>query len=55
VADLLAELDRLEERAHHMRTPATFSHMLYTLRHHIGLVRAQLEKRQRDVVAGRGG
>ena len=45
VTDLLGKLDRLEERANHLRLPAAFAHMLYTLRIHMSLVRARLEKR----------
>jgi len=45
VADLAGKLDRLEARANHLRVPAAFAHMLYTLRMHISLVRARIEKR----------
>jgi TRAP-type uncharacterized transport system substrate-binding protein len=45
VKDLVAKLDRLEERANHFRVPTAFAHMLYTLRDHISLVRARIEKR----------
>jgi TRAP-type uncharacterized transport system substrate-binding protein len=45
VEDLTARLDRLEERANHFRMPMAFTHMLYTLRDHISLVRARLQKR----------
>jgi hypothetical protein len=45
VADLLAELDGFERHVNHMRTPLAFSQMLYTLRVHISLVRARLERR----------
>ena len=47
VDDLLAEIDRLEHYVNRMRTPLAFAQMLYTLQHHISLVRARLEKRQR--------
>jgi TRAP-type uncharacterized transport system substrate-binding protein len=43
--DLRADLAKLEDRANHMRVPIGFAHMLYTLRVHIGLVRARLEQR----------
>ncbi|HKQ24877.1 MAG TPA: TAXI family TRAP transporter solute-binding subunit [Burkholderiales bacterium] len=43
--DLQASLEKLEFRANHMRVPVGFAHMLYTLRTHIGLVRARLEQR----------
>jgi hypothetical protein len=43
--DLSARLDRLEERANHFRMPNAFTHMLYTLRLHISLVRERLAKR----------
>lgn len=39
---LLERLDRLEERANRMRVPTGFAHLLYTLRHHIGLVRERV-------------
>jgi hypothetical protein len=42
--DLLARLDRLEERANHLRVPDAFAHFLYTLRDHIDLVRERLVK-----------
>jgi TRAP transporter TAXI family solute receptor len=42
---LRGRLDRLEERANHFRTPIAFTHMLYTLRDHIGLVRERLKNR----------
>jgi TRAP-type uncharacterized transport system substrate-binding protein len=45
VDNLRASLEKLEHRAHHMRVPVAFAHMLYTLRVHIGLVRARLERR----------
>jgi len=38
----LERLDRLEERANRMRVPTAFAHMLYTLKHHIGLVRERV-------------
>jgi hypothetical protein len=41
--DLLGPLDRLERRARQMRVPAPNTHALYTLRHHLSLVRARLE------------
>jgi len=45
VEDLRAALEKLEFRANHLRVPVAFAHMLYTLRDHIGLVRARLEQR----------
>lgn len=45
VDDLRLEIDRLEQHVNHMRTPLAFAQMLYTLRHHIGLVRARLDER----------
>lgn len=42
VKDLLDRLDRLEDRANHLRVPTAFAHFLYTLRVHIGLVRGRL-------------
>jgi TRAP transporter TAXI family solute receptor len=45
VTDLVGKLDRLEERANHLRVPAAFAHMLYTLRMHMSIVRTRIEKR----------
>lgn len=36
-------LDRLDHRAHAMRLPASYMPMIYTLRHHITLVREQVK------------
>ncbi len=44
LVDLSTALDRLEASANHKRVPLAFAHLLYTLRHHIGLVRTRLEK-----------
>ena len=44
VQDLRAQLDRLEDRANHMRVPVAFAHFLYALRIHINLVRARLQQ-----------
>jgi TRAP-type uncharacterized transport system substrate-binding protein len=40
--DLLDRLNRLEERANHLRLPSGFAHLDYTLREHINLVKSQL-------------
>jgi TRAP-type uncharacterized transport system substrate-binding protein len=42
--DLVTQLDNLEERAGHIHLPKAFTYMLYTLKHHISLVRTKLEK-----------
>jgi hypothetical protein len=39
--ELRERLDRLDQRAHAMRLPMSFMPMVYTLRHHITLVREQ--------------
>ena len=44
VADLVARLDRLEDRASRFRLPVAFRPLLYTLRLHIDLVRQRLRK-----------
>jgi TRAP-type uncharacterized transport system substrate-binding protein len=44
VKDLLDRLQRLEIRANHLRVPTAFTHFLYTLRIHIGLVRSRLQQ-----------
>jgi TRAP-type uncharacterized transport system substrate-binding protein len=43
--DMIARFDRLEQEANHLRLPVAYATMLYTLRHHIDLVRAGLKKR----------
>jgi len=43
-ANLLARLDRLEERASHFRLPVSFRPLLYALRLHISLVRQRLQR-----------
>jgi TRAP transporter TAXI family solute receptor len=42
--DVLARLNRLEERADRMRLPQAFATLLYTLRDHIGMVRNRLKE-----------
>jgi hypothetical protein len=44
-ADLIARLDRLDERASRFRVPTAFRPLLYTLRLHIALIRQRLEGR----------
>jgi TRAP-type uncharacterized transport system substrate-binding protein len=46
--DLLGRLDRLEERANHLRLPTGFANLHYTLREHIDLVKARLHPNHRD-------
>jgi TRAP-type uncharacterized transport system substrate-binding protein len=43
-ADLVARLDRLEERASRFRLPVSFRPLLYALRLHMNLVRQRLQK-----------
>jgi len=52
VAALALRLDRLEDRVNHAWVPEAFAHMLYTLRLHIGLVRARFEKVRRPAETG---
>jgi len=47
-AEWLEKLDRIETDASQIRTPLTFSDMLYTLRMHIDLVRAIILRRTTD-------
>jgi hypothetical protein len=42
--DYMAKIDSIEERANHKPIPAQFDHLRYTLREHINLARASLEK-----------
>lgn len=44
-AEWLAHLDRIEEGVQHVATPLAFTDMLYTLRVHVGLVRATILRR----------
>ncbi len=48
VGALSKRLDRLEERADHLRAPNAYMHMLYTLKHHISPVRHRLTSKERD-------
>jgi TRAP transporter TAXI family solute receptor len=41
--DLLAQLQRLEERANHLQLPFAFAPFLYQLRNHIALVRERIQ------------
>ena len=42
--DMLGRLDRLEQRADHLRVPQAFATLLYTLRLHIDMVRNRLKE-----------
>jgi len=42
--EMMAQVDRLEEQANHVRVPVRYASMLYSLRDHIGLVREGLKK-----------
>jgi hypothetical protein len=42
-------LDRLEQRAKHLRVPVAYASMLYTLRIDIDLVREDLEKQAHKI------
>jgi TRAP transporter TAXI family solute receptor len=44
IGDLRARLDRIQEKANHLRVPVFYSNMLYTLRMHITLVRERMER-----------
>ncbi len=44
VADLLAHLERLEERANHLQVPFAFAPFLYQLRLHIAQVRTRIQE-----------
>ena len=41
--EMVARLNRLEERANHLRVPVAYASMLYELRNHIDLVRERLK------------
>jgi TRAP transporter TAXI family solute receptor len=51
-ARVLPHLLELEQRANRMRMPASYAQGLYTLRMHIELVRAELERRGTEVAGG---
>jgi TRAP-type uncharacterized transport system substrate-binding protein len=44
IENLSARLETLERRATRLRVPVAFTYMLYTLKHHISLVRERLER-----------
>ena len=46
ISALSERLDRLEVRADRLKIPSMFTHMLYTLKHHITLVRQRIRDRQ---------
>jgi hypothetical protein len=48
--DIVARLERLEERANHLRMPVAYVSRLYDLRNHIDLVREGLKKHAGEVV-----
>jgi hypothetical protein len=43
-ADLVARLERLEQRASHLQVPVVYANLLYTLRNHIAFVRERLSR-----------
>lgn len=45
----LADIDRIERAAEHIKTPASFASESYTLREHIGLVRRAVMDKAQDV------
>ena len=47
----LADLDRIERAAEHIKTPASFASESYTLREHIGLVRRTVMEKARGANA----
>jgi hypothetical protein len=42
--DLLARLNRLEDRANRLHIPRAFASLLYSFRHHIAIVRDRLKE-----------
>ncbi len=50
----LADLDRIERAAEHVRTPASFASEAYTLREHIALVRRSIMSRADQAASGAG-
>ena len=47
-ADYMAKIDRIEERANSRPIPVAYAHLRYTLREHIHLARAGLERRNEE-------
>ncbi len=47
-------LDRLEEKANHIRVPEFYANLLYTLRMHIALVRERMTRLEKAHGDGRG-
>ena len=45
-ADYLAQIDSMEDRANNRPVPVAYAHLRYTLREHINLVRASLERKK---------
>jgi len=50
-AQMLAQLERLDERANRLLVPNAFAQFLYQVRNHIALVRARLQDRAREEAA----
>ena len=50
-SEMLARLERLDERAHRLLVPIAFAPFLYQLRNHIALVRGRLQGRAQERVA----
>ena len=44
ISAMVAQFDRLEEQANHLRIPVTYASRLYELRDHIDVVRERLQK-----------
>lgn len=47
-AQWLARLDEIEATVSHLPTPLAFTHLRYTLRQHIALVRSEIQKQTRE-------
>lgn len=47
-ADYMAKIDGMEERANNRQIPVAYTHLRYTLREHINLARASLERKSRE-------
>lgn len=48
-ADYMAKIDSMEERANNRPIPVAYTHLRYTLREHINLARASLERKRVEV------
>ena len=49
--EMIAQLDRLEEQANHLKMPVAYANLQYELRNHIDLVSEDLKKHTERMTA----